>query len=100
MFPDLKVLPRPEPESAAQEAHDAWQQEYEQWQRLRCGCGRGYFCREHGTWISGPEVGSEVAVTWEQQQRGSCPEYHYRGYENIPTYVGQRDGLSPENPKA
>ncbi|KAH6619654.1 hypothetical protein B0J18DRAFT_492436 [Chaetomium sp. MPI-SDFR-AT-0129] len=35
MFPDLKVLPHPEPDSAIKGDHEAWQQEYEQWQGLK-----------------------------------------------------------------
>ncbi|KAK3303840.1 uncharacterized protein B0T15DRAFT_285848 [Chaetomium strumarium] len=90
MFPDLEVLPRPEPNYASKEEHISWQQEYEQWRGLRCGCGRGYFCREHGSWISGLEVGSKVAVTWEQQQRGLCPNTttKFRQWDNATPWLG------------
>ncbi len=78
-FPELKSRPRPEPDSPTGSDHDAWKAEYEQWGALRCSCGRGYFCREHGSWISGEEVGSDMAPPGEKQQRGQCPSYHYTG---------------------
>ncbi|KAJ7291576.1 hypothetical protein C8J57DRAFT_1587913 [Mycena rebaudengoi] len=79
MFPGLHVLPRPEPESSSgslKDAHDAWAVEYQQWGALKCPCGRGYFYRLHGSWISGEEVGSGAAATCEMQRPGSCPGYH------------------------
>ncbi|KAF5252569.1 hypothetical protein FANTH_2463 [Fusarium anthophilum] len=91
MFPALKVLPRPEPAEGSSEDHKHWLEESEKWRSLRCKCGRGYFCREHGDWISGNEVGAGKAVTGDQQQPGSCPSYHYDDSERE-TYVGQRDG--------
>jgi hypothetical protein len=59
--------------------HDAWLQEYDEWGALKCPCGRGYFCREHGSWISGEEVGSGIAAASDKQKQGSCPAYHYGG---------------------
>jgi hypothetical protein len=79
VFPDLKVLPRPEPDSAMKDDHDAWLQEYDQWCALRCPCGRGYFCREHGSWTSKDDIASGIATTAEEQKKGSCPYYHYGG---------------------
>ncbi|PNP73790.1 hypothetical protein FNYG_12980 [Fusarium nygamai] len=91
MFPTLKVLPRPEPAEGSSEDHKRWLEESEKWTSLRCKCGRGYFCREHGDWISGNDVGAGKAVTGDQQQPGSCPSYHYDDSERE-IYVGQRDG--------
>jgi hypothetical protein len=79
MSPGLQVRPRPEPMLATKDDHDAWLQEYEQWGKLKCPCGRGYFCRMHGSWISGDEVGSGIAAPWNEQKQGSCPNYHYGG---------------------
>jgi hypothetical protein len=79
MVPGLQVRPRPEPEPAMKDDHDAWLQEYEQWGKLKCPCGRGYFCRVHGSWISGDEVSSGIAGAWNEQKQGSCPSYHYGG---------------------
>jgi hypothetical protein len=84
MFPALKVLPRPEPAEGSSEDHKHWLEESEKWTSLRCKCGRGYFCREHGDWISGNEVGAGKAVTGDQQQPGSCPSYHYDGESKSP----------------
>lgn len=79
MFPSLTAFPRPEPSVVGTEDHDHWLKEYKQWASLRCRCGRGYFCREHGDWVSGEEVGSGTAIGADQQQLGSCPHYHYTG---------------------
>ncbi|KAM3558970.1 hypothetical protein ARSEF4850_004357 [Beauveria asiatica] len=79
IFPNLQILPRPEPSCDDEEAHKAWQEEYSHWGLLRCECGRGYFCREHGDWISGDEVGDGVAPTGSSQKAGSCPGSHYEG---------------------
>ncbi|KAH8688944.1 hypothetical protein GQ44DRAFT_765612 [Phaeosphaeriaceae sp. PMI808] len=76
VFPGLQVRPRPEPNPAVKDDHDTWLQEYNQWGALKCPCGRGYFCREHGSWISGEEVGSGIAATSDEQKPGSCPAYH------------------------
>ncbi|KAI0893657.1 hypothetical protein F4806DRAFT_504073 [Annulohypoxylon nitens] len=94
-FPALKVFPRPEP-PIDQDDHESWIREYNQWGSLRCACGRGYFCREHGDWISGEEVGSGLAVAGDNQKRGSCPIYHYQPQVERDSYVGHRDaaGLS------
>ncbi|RSL81983.1 hypothetical protein CEP52_017075 [Fusarium oligoseptatum] len=93
MFPTLTALPSPEPPANDSDDYTRWVKECEQWGSLRCQCGRGYFCREHGDWISGEEVGSGLAVAGDQQQPGSCPSYHYGGdYPNRENYVGQRDG--------
>ncbi|CAH0019508.1 unnamed protein product [Clonostachys rhizophaga] len=59
-----------------------------------CDCGRGYFCREHGDWISGPEVGSGIAPSREDQKHGFCPANHYEDPSGRESYVGQRDGLA------
>ncbi|KAJ8122471.1 hypothetical protein ONZ43_g1345 [Nemania bipapillata] len=93
LFPDLQVLPRPEPDPAMKDDHDAWLQEYDQWRALRCACGRGYFCREHGSWVSKDDIRSGVAATADEQKKGSCPSYHYGGYSGIVTYIGERDAL-------
>lgn len=77
MFPQLKVYPRPEPDISRVDEHRAWKKEYDQWVNIRCPCGRGYFCREHGDWISGDEVGAKGAVNADAQQPGSCPRSHY-----------------------
>ncbi|KAF5012501.1 hypothetical protein FDECE_1454 [Fusarium decemcellulare] len=90
MFPTLKVLPRPEPSTNDLQDHKNWLEESEQWSSLRCKCGRGYFCREHGDWISGEEVGSGEAVAGDQQQPGACPGSHYEDFHRQ-SYVGQRD---------
>lgn len=79
VYPRLAVLPRPEPAADTKESHDGWQQEYEQWGTIMCPCGRGYFCRQHGSWISGEEVGTGVAAAQTAQAGGSCPSYHYGG---------------------
>ncbi|KAI1125327.1 hypothetical protein F5Y10DRAFT_247407 [Nemania abortiva] len=79
IFPDLEVLPRPEPDLAMKEDHAAWLQEYDQWRALRCPCGRGYFCREHGSWVSKDDVIAGMAATADEQEKGSCPSYHYGG---------------------
>jgi len=79
MFPGLQARPRPEPNLSVKDNHDAWLQEYHHWGALKCPCGRGYFCRAHGSWISGEEVGSGAAVASDEQQQGSCPAYHYGG---------------------
>ncbi|KAL7624125.1 hypothetical protein AAE478_005682 [Parahypoxylon ruwenzoriense] len=81
MFPGLKVRPRPEPDAGMKDDYDAWKKEYDQWGPLRCPCNRGYFCRVHGSWISGEEVGSGKAPIGEEQHDGSCPKYHYGGNE-------------------
>ncbi|KAJ7291585.1 hypothetical protein C8J57DRAFT_1458384 [Mycena rebaudengoi] len=97
MFPSLHVLPRPEPESASgslKDAHDAWAVEYQQWGALKCPCGRGYFCRLHGSWISGEEVGSGAAATCEMQRPGSCPGYHSGDYAGVESYIGARDSCA------
>ncbi|KAJ8130996.1 hypothetical protein O1611_g2630 [Lasiodiplodia mahajangana] len=79
MFPGLEVLPRPEPNPALKGDHDSWLQEYNQWSVLRCPCGRGYFCREHGSWITKEDVIAGTAATADEQKKGSCPTYHYEG---------------------
>lgn len=79
MYPELRVRPRPEPDKMRMDDHDAWADEYKHWGALRCPCGRGYFCREHGDWISGDEVGSGTAVAADTQKHGLCPSYHYGG---------------------
>ncbi|KAF4456162.1 hypothetical protein F53441_1646 [Fusarium austroafricanum] len=112
MFPTLTVLPRPEPFAEDSSNHDHWLKDFDQWGSLRCQCGRGYFCREHGDWISGDEVGSGAAITGDKQRRGHCPSYHYsgekpsmfleytankiQGYADRDSYVGQRDGSQYE----
>ncbi|KAK8150859.1 hypothetical protein G3M48_005954 [Beauveria asiatica] len=93
IFPNLQILPRPEPSCDDEEAHKAWQEEYSHWGLLRCECGRGYFCREHGDWISGDEVGDGVAPTGSSQKAGSCPGSHYEDGSERMTYIGQRDGF-------
>ncbi|KAI0546379.1 hypothetical protein F4679DRAFT_598710 [Xylaria curta] len=77
MFPDLQVIPRAEPDPSMKDDHDAWLLEYEQWRELTCPCGRGYFCREHGRWISKDDVISEKALTKDEQKKDGCPSYHY-----------------------
>ncbi|KAK3947909.1 hypothetical protein QBC32DRAFT_352884 [Pseudoneurospora amorphoporcata] len=93
IYPNLTVRPRPEPQSNDND-HDKWSNEYEQWGPLRCPCGNGYFCREHGDWIPGDEVGPGKAVPADQQRQGACPSSHYEedcsGREN---YVGRRDAI-------
>jgi hypothetical protein len=108
MFPNLTALPRPEPSVVETDDHGHWLKECEQWASLRCACGRGYFCREHGDWVSGEEVGSGAAIAADQQQPGCCPHYHYTGeklkltlkycfsnrivgHAERENYVGQRD---------
>jgi len=78
-FPGLRVLPRPELDPASKHDHDAWLQEYEQWGGFKCPCGRGYFCHQHGSWISGGEVGSGAAAASDNQTQDSCQAYHYGG---------------------
>lgn len=80
-FPVLRAPPRPEPDSRNKADHPAWEKEYNNWGTLRCRCGNGYFCREHGDWISGEEVTSGVAVDGKNQKKGGCPGSHYRGKE-------------------
>ncbi|KAI0109004.1 hypothetical protein GGR51DRAFT_514008 [Nemania sp. FL0031] len=79
MFPGLEVVPRPEPDPSMKEVHDVWLQEYDQWRMLRCPCGRGYFCREHGSWISKDDVVSGTAASADEQKKGACPGHHYEG---------------------
>ncbi|KAI1746679.1 hypothetical protein F4782DRAFT_42104 [Xylaria castorea] len=76
VFPDLKVLPRPEPDNTMKSDHDAWLLEYDQWRALSCPCGRGYFCREHGSWITKDDIISGIAPTADAQKKGTCPSYH------------------------
>ncbi|KAI6085113.1 hypothetical protein F4821DRAFT_279657 [Hypoxylon rubiginosum] len=96
MFPNLDVFPRPEPEPANKDDHDIWLQEYEKWGSLKCPCGRGYFCRCHGSWVSGLEVGSGKAPTWDQQKRDLCPDYHYGDSTDVKSYIGYRDAFIQE----
>ncbi|KAK3989752.1 hypothetical protein QBC44DRAFT_369812 [Cladorrhinum sp. PSN332] len=90
-FPSIQFHPRPPPSPASGKEYDAWLKEYEQWGALRCPCGNGYFCREHGSWISGAEVTSGTTCTAEEQKQGSCPSYHYGDYTDVKGYVGARD---------
>jgi len=89
-FPNLKFRPRAEPDHKDRD-HREWKKEYEYWRDLRCECGLGYICREHGGWISGDEVRTGTAPASERQQRGSCPKSHY---EDIEGYVGRRGAKS------
>lgn len=77
VFPELRVRPRPEPKGTTKDDHDAWTKEYQQWGHLTCPCFRGYFCREHGSWIPGADVGSGLAPPLNEQKPGRCPAYHY-----------------------
>lgn len=58
VFPGRQVRPRPQPTPTTKDNHNAWLQELFQAVALKCPSGRGYFCREHGSWISSEEVGS------------------------------------------
>ncbi|CAH0055147.1 unnamed protein product [Clonostachys solani] len=78
-FPNLTVLPRPEPSQDSVAEHALWEAEFEQWGGLQCGCGNGYFCREHGDWISGGEVLHGHALPRGDQKNGRCPTHHYQG---------------------
>ncbi|CAI6093026.1 unnamed protein product [Clonostachys chloroleuca] len=91
-FPNLTVLPRPEPGQDSAAEHALWEAEFEQWGGLQCGCGNGYFCREHGDWISGGEVRHGHALPRGDQKNGCCPTHHYQGPNGRDSYVGQRDG--------
>jgi len=93
MFPGLQLRPRPEPNPAVKDDHDTWSQEYNRWGALKCPCGRGYFCREHGSWISGEDVGSGIAAASDEQKQGSCPAYHYGDYIGVTSYIGERDAF-------
>lgn len=79
MFPGIDVFPRPEPDAQAVQEHEVWEEEYGHWGSLRCPCGRGYFCREHGDWISGDTVGDNLAPHGDRQKPGACPSSHYSG---------------------
>ncbi|CAH0026226.1 unnamed protein product [Clonostachys rhizophaga] len=94
-FPSLTVLPRPEPSQDSAAEHALWEAEFEQWGGLQCGCGNGYFCREHGDWISGGEVLHGHALPRGDQKNGCCPTHHYQGPGDRDSYVGQRDGAHP-----
>ncbi|CAH0003704.1 unnamed protein product [Clonostachys byssicola] len=91
-FPNLTALPRPEPSQSRAAEHTLWKAEFEQWGGLQCGCGNGYFCREHGDWISGGEVRHGHALPRGDQKNGCCPTHHYQGPSGRDSYVGQRDG--------
>ncbi len=81
MFPDLVHRPRPEPNPAEKGDHGAWLNEYKEWGALTCpgSCEKGYFCRQHGSWISGREVADGVAAPASSQAQDTCPAYHYGG---------------------
>ncbi|KAI1170613.1 hypothetical protein F4777DRAFT_105042 [Nemania sp. FL0916] len=89
VFPGIKVLPRPQPDPAIGDDYNAWLQEYDQWRELRCSCGRGYFCRQHGSWISGNDVKSGRAADVNEQNTGSCPSSHYEDYSNTASDSGE-----------
>src|SRR3954447_1141214 len=79
VFPELHVRPRPRPVESHKDDYDAWLKEYGEWRNVRCPCGTGYFCREHGSWVSGQEVRDGIAAAADEQKEDSCPASHYEG---------------------
>ncbi|KAK4223969.1 hypothetical protein QBC38DRAFT_486553 [Podospora fimiseda] len=93
VFPELHVRPRPRPVNASKTDYDAWTKEYDEWRNLRCPCGTGYFCRDHGSWVSGQQVRDGVAAPVDEQKEGSCPASHYGAHNGVTSYIGTRDSV-------
>jgi len=55
--------------------HELWLKEYSHWKGLRCGTGKGYFCRRHGMWITCTEVEAGLASQCHDKHR-RCPDRH------------------------
>lgn len=89
LYPQLKVngkwiLPRPEPNPVADaEDHRRWRREYPLWKdTIKCGCGKGYYCREHGLWVRGNEAADKDQRELDQYGYPNCPVSHYPGFDN------------------
>ncbi|KAK0703950.1 hypothetical protein B0T26DRAFT_518417 [Lasiosphaeria miniovina] len=82
-WPDLKYLPRPEPEDAKSKDHARWSAEYQHWRGLKCGGKWGYFCRKHGEWVSCSEVEQKLVCEQNQESESSCPVSHSQRSQSI-----------------
>lgn len=81
-----KGKPTPQPEVLTNEEgkntdeYNTWLAGYKTWGVIRCPgpCRLGYFCRRHGLWITGFEVGNKDACQAEDQVDGvdTCPPRH------------------------
>ncbi|KAK0731940.1 hypothetical protein B0H67DRAFT_640266 [Lasiosphaeris hirsuta] len=61
-LPSSHLRPSPQPE-ITDSSYDAWNAAYQVWGALRCSgkCQSGYFCKVHGSWITGAEVKNNEA---------------------------------------
>lgn len=77
-FPELQgITPRPEPDYNDVDAWHEWNEEYQLWGNVKCPCRTGYFCKEHGEWISGADIKAGNAPYQEQEDYFDCPPRHY-----------------------
>ncbi|KAK0652768.1 hypothetical protein B0T16DRAFT_105260 [Cercophora newfieldiana] len=93
-FPSSELRPRPEPTTENKDAYDAWNAAYQVWGTLRCpgDCQKGYFCRLHGSWITGQEVADGVAPPADRQAKTDkeCLALHSDGKKSM-ARRGRRD---------
>ena len=76
-FPELKVSPAPEPNREDKERWEKWYRGYKQWGKVKCHCGNGYFCKEHGEWNPGSAVVQGSVPPRSRQGEGYCVSSHY-----------------------
>jgi len=78
------ATPRAEPTDATSADYKEWLGEYKDWAVIRCPgpCRLGYYCRQHGLWITGLEVRDGQALKAEDQKNdpsdvnNKCPGWH------------------------
>lgn len=91
-------MPSPRPDES-DPGFAQWLEDYHGfWRDATCPCGRGYFCQEHGRWISGSKLPNTSYRDHDHQGYSSCRDLGIHGLRDIsppPVRTAQEDQFSP-----
>jgi len=76
-------MPSPRPDES-DPGFAQWLEEYHSsWRDATCPCGRGYFCQEHGRWISGSKLPDTSYRDHDHQGYSSCRDLGIHGPRDV-----------------